>query len=240
MNRSIAVVVALAAASAFGTVAHAQTKPVTTCDAAGIGAAKLTADKTPRILEAAPATAGNDAAAVPYCLVKVLVPEAINIWVGLPMDGKWNGKLQSIGGGGYAGTVGPPAAAVQSGYVGITTDTGHTGSDGTFGMKSPGVANKDLWVDFAYRSEHLMSVVGKQVAQAFYGKAPDLSYWNGCSTGGRQGLMMAQRFPEDYNGILAGAPAIHWDRFQAAQIWPQVAMLHENGGQICAAWKRSQ
>ncbi len=79
-----------------------------------------------------------------------------------------------------------------------------------FGMKSPGVANKPLWVDFAYRSEHLMAVVGKQLTQAFYGKAPELSYWNGCSTGGRQGLMMAQRFPEDYNGILAGAPAIHW------------------------------
>jgi hypothetical protein len=129
------------AAMAFGAAAHAQTKPVTTCDAAGIGAAKLTADKPPKILEAAPATAGKDATAVPYCLVKVLVPDAINIWVGLPMDGKWNGKLQSIGGGGYAGTVGPPAAAVQGGYIGITTDTGHKGSDGTFGMKSPGVAN---------------------------------------------------------------------------------------------------
>ncbi|MEJ0034656.1 MAG: tannase/feruloyl esterase family alpha/beta hydrolase [Gammaproteobacteria bacterium] len=222
------------AATAFCAIGHAQTKPVTTCDAAGIGAAKLTADKTPKILEAAPAMAGKDADAVSYCLVKVLVPEAINIWVGLPMEGKWNGKLQSIGGGGYAGTVVPPAAAVQGGYVGITTDTGHTGSDGTFGMKSPGVANKDLWVDFAYRSEHLMSVVGKQLAQAFYGKAPRLSYWNGCSTGGRQGLMMAQRFPEDYNGILAGAPAIHWDRFQAAQIWPQVAMLQENGGAVDA------
>jgi len=195
------------AAIAFGTLAQAQTKPVTTCDATGIGKAKLTADKPPKILEAAPATAGKDADAVPYCLVKVLVPEAINIWVGLPMEGKWNGKLQSIGGGGYAGTVGPPAAAVQGGYIGITTDTGHAGSDGTFGMKSPGVANKDLWVDFAYRSEHLMSVVGKQLSQAFYGKQPELSYWNGCSTGGRQGLMMAQRFPEDYNGILAGAPA---------------------------------
>jgi len=139
-----------------------------------------------------------------------------------------------MGGGGYAGTVGPPAAAVQGGYIGITTDTGHTGSDGTFGMKSPGVANEDLWVDFAYRSEHLMSVVGKQLAQAFYGKPPELSYWNGCSTGGRQGLMMAQRFPEDYNGILAGAPAINWDRFQAAQMWPQVAMRVENGGAVDA------
>src|SRR5690242_16112347 len=73
-----------AAAAALSVVGHAQTKPVTTCDAAGIGAAKLTADKPPKILEAAPATAGKDAAAVPYCLVKVLVPEAINIWVGLP------------------------------------------------------------------------------------------------------------------------------------------------------------
>jgi len=222
------------AAIAFGTLAQAQTKPVTTCDATGIGKAKLTADKPPKILEAALATAGKDADAVPYCLVNVLVPEAINIWVGLPMEGKWNGKLQSMGGGGYAGTVGPPAAAVQGGYIGITTDTGHAGSDGTFGMKSPGVANKDLWVDFAYRSEHLMSVVGKQLSQAFYGKQPELSYWNGCSTGGRQGLMMAQRFPEDYNGILAGAPAINWDRFQAAQIWPQIAMRVENGGPIDA------
>ncbi len=84
----------------------------------------------------------------------------------------------------------PAGRSVQGGYIGITTDTGHTGSDGTFGMKSPGVANKDLWVDFAYRSEHLMSVVGKQLAQAFYGKQPELAYWNGCSTGGRQGLMM--------------------------------------------------
>ena len=158
------IVAALGVASiAFGGNAHTQTIPVSTCDAAGIGAAKLTADKPPKILEAAPATAGKDADAVPYCLVKVLVPDAINLWVGLPMEGKWNGKLQSMGGGGYAGTVGPPAAAVQGGYIGITTDTGHTGSDGTFGMKSPGVANKDLWVDFAYRSEHLMSVVGKQL-----------------------------------------------------------------------------
>src|SRR5262249_35572462 len=90
-------------------------------------------------------------------------------------------------------------------------------------------------IDFAYRSEHLMAVVGRQLAKAFYGRAPEFSYWNGCSTGGRQGLMMAQRFPEDYNGIVAGAPAIHWDRFQAALIWAQVAMLRENGGPVPVA-----
>lgn len=233
VSRSAVAVLAIAGMG-MCVAARAQT-PATTCDAAGIGAVKLKADKPPRILEAAPAVAGKDAASVPYCLVKVLVPDAINIWVALPMEGRWNGKLQSIGGGGYAGTVAAPVAPVLDGYVGVATDTGHTGSDGTFGMKSPGVANKTLWNDFAWRSEHLMAVVGKQLTQAFYGKPPQLSYWNGCSTGGRQGLMMAQRFPEDYNGILAGAPAIHWDRFQAAQIWPQVAMLRDAGGAIPAA-----
>jgi hypothetical protein len=99
-------------------------------------------------------------------------------------------------------------------------------------MLAPGQPNLSLQIDFAYRSEHLMAVVGKQLAQAFYGRAPAFAYWNGCSTGGRQGLMMAQNFPADYNGIIAGAPAIHWDRFQAAQIWPQLAMLREAGGAI--------
>ena len=68
-----------------------------------------------------------------------------------------------------------------------------------------------------------------------YGSAPRLSYWNGCSTGGRQGLRMAQDFPYDYDGILAGAPAIHWDRFQAGQIWYQVVMYQDNGAPVSTA-----
>ena len=92
--------------------------------------------------------------------------------------------------------------------------------------------NTDLQIDFAYRSEHLMAVIGKELVNAYYGRKPVYSYWNGCSTGGRQGLMMAQLFPQDYDGILAGAPAIHWDRFQAQQIWPQMAMFLDNGGPI--------
>jgi hypothetical protein len=99
-------------------------------------------------------------------------------------------------------------------------------------MKSPGVANKDLWVDFAYRSEHLMAVIGKQLVQAFYSQPPKYSYWNGCSTGGRQGLRMAQDYPDDYDGILAGAPAIHWDRFQAGHAWYPLVQLRDNGGPI--------
>jgi hypothetical protein len=216
--------------------AHRDTTPIRTCDAAGIGSVRLRADGPPvTITEVSTGTAGTGAAAVPYCLVKVLVPTAINIWVGLPMDGRWNGRLQSLGGGGYAGSVSVPTAALLGGYVGITTDTGHVGSDGSFGMLAPGVPNTPLQIDFAFRSEHLMAVIGKQLTEAFYGRRPAFSYWNGCSTGGRQGLMMAQRFPRDYDGILAGAPAIHWDRFQAAQIWPQMVMFRDTGANIAPA-----
>jgi hypothetical protein len=225
-------VVACASAGAF--TVHAQA-PVATCDDSGIGSARLEVDGPPaRIVSVSTGRAD----AVRYCLVKVLVPEAINMWVGLPMDGSWNGRWQSVGGGGYAGTVGPPNDALRAGYAAGTTDTGHAGAgpfaagDGKFGMLEPGKPNTALQIDFAYRSEHLMAVIGKQLVEAFYGQAPPYSYWNGCSTGGRQGLRMAQDYPEDYDGILAGAPAIHWDRFQAGQIWYQVVQLRDNGGPI--------
>src|SRR5262245_38952617 len=234
MREMISVALALGVLSPVA--ARAQIKPKTTCDLAGVGAVALTADVGGvKVLDAAPASAGAGEATVPYCLVKVLVPQAINIWVGLPMAGKWNGRLQSIGGGGYAGSVNEPTAAVAAGYAGVTTDTGHRGNDGAFGMLAPGQPNTQLQIDFAYRSEHLMSVIGRQLVAAFYGQAPTRSYWFGCSTGGRQGLMMAQRYPEDYDGIVAGAPAIHWDRFQAALIWPQVVMFRETGGPIAKA-----
>jgi hypothetical protein len=219
--------------------------PIKSCDMSGIGSVTLVADGPPvTILDAAPATAGSGSSAVPYCLVKVLVPQAIHIWVGLPTEGKWNQRLQSLGGGGYAGSVSAPTSAVLGGYVGITTDTGHTGGTGSFGMIPPvppatiGSPNIPLQIDFSYRSEHLMAVIGKQLIDAFYGKNTLLySYWNGCSTGGRQGLAMAQRYPEDYNGILSGAPAIHFDRFQAAQIWPQMVQYRDNGGVVSTAKK---
>jgi hypothetical protein len=220
-------------------LAQAQS-PTTTCDAGGIGAATLQADgPAASILSVETATAGS----VSYCLVKVLVPRAINIWVGLPMGGAWNGRWQSVGGGVYAGSVAAPNQAVAAGYAAATTDTGHAGRappgnpfaaalDGSFGMLEPGKPNTELQVDFAYRSLHMMAVIGKQLVEAFYGRAPTYSYWNGCSTGGRQGLRMAQDYPDDYDGILAGAPAIHWDRFQGAMLWPAIAQVEDNGGPI--------
>jgi hypothetical protein len=229
-------VAAFAAMSAAG-VAAAQ-GPVKGCDAAGIGATALTADgAVPQITEV---STGRQAS-VNYCLVKVRVPEAINIWVGLPMDGAWNGRWQSVGGGVYAGAVSVPGEAIAAGYAAAATDTGHAGGrqgvpvpflDGSFGMKQPGEANEALQRDFAYRSVHLMAVIGKQLVKSFYGVDPKYAYWNGCSTGGRQGLRMAQDFPGDYDGILAGAPAIHWDRFQAAMLWYPVVAKHYNGGPV--------
>jgi len=239
--KATAAAATLALATLCASNASAQS-PVTSCDATGIGSATLVGDGPPvTILSATAATAGSGGNAVQYCLVKVLVPQAINIWVGLPMGGKWNGRWQSLGGGGYAGSVSAPTSAVLGGYAGATTDTGHSGGSGTFGCvndcvgnsaSDPGEPNVPLQIDFANRSEHLMAVLGKQLVRAFYGQPPVYSYWNGCSTGGRQGLRMAQDFPGDYDGILAGAPAIHWDRFQAGQIWYQVVQLRDNGGSI--------
>jgi len=233
--------------TAAALAAPVNSTPVTTCDAAGIGATHLISD-LPTLPTTNPpndssatitsVSTATTAAGVPYCLVKVLVPPAINIWVGLPTGGQWNGRLQSEGGGGYAGAVGVPTGSINGGYIGIQTDTGHTGGSGTFGMLTPvpnGAPDVQLQTDFAFRSEHLMSLIGKELSQAFYGQQPVFSYWNGCSTGGRQGMRMAEQFPTDYNGILAGAPAFHWDRFQAYQIWPQMVMRLEAGGPVSTA-----
>ena len=94
------------------------------------------------------------------------------------------------------------AEALQRGYATASTDTGHAGGRGTFALGHP-----EKLVDFAWRSEHEMTAKAKALIEAFYGSGPKLSYWNGCSTGGRQGLKEAQMFPEDYDGIIAGAPA---------------------------------
>ena len=120
----------------------------------------------------------------------------------LPMSG-WNRKLQSVGNGAWAGVI-PYAAmaqAVTGGYATAATDTGHTGNTASFVPGHP-----ERLVDYGYRAVHEMTVAVKAVIRAFYGSAPQYSYWNGCSTGGRQGLMEAQRYPADYDGIIAGAP----------------------------------
>lgn len=232
MKISACLVIVLATGMAgFGDAAAQGQPPLKSCDVAGIGSVALTADGVrPTITSVTPGTAGS----VSYCLVKVLVPKAINIWVGLPMGSAWNGRWQSVGGGVYAGAASIPTEALREGYAAATTDTGHSSNalSGSFGMLEPGKPNLELQRDFATRSLHLMAVVGKQLVKEFYGQDPRYSYWNGCSTGGRQGLRMAQDNPEDYDGILAGAPAIHWDRFQAAMLWYPMVQQRDNGGPV--------
>jgi feruloyl esterase len=139
----------------------------------------------------------------------------IGIEVWLPAAG-WNGRLQSVGNGAWAGSISYPAmaAAVAAGFAAASTDTGHTGNNANF---IPGHPEKV--VDFAYRAVHEMTVAAKAIIGAYYGSGPKFSYWSGCSTGGRQALTAAQRYPGDYDGILGGAPAIYATRLQGTQVW---------------------
>src|SRR5215831_15097192 len=126
----------------------------------------------------------------------------IEMEVWLPEN--WNGKFQFVGGGGWAGVISYPAmaAALQEGYATASTDTGHKGGTANFAIGHP-----EKLVDFAYRAVHESTVKSKTIMTTFYDRPVKYSYWNGCSTGGRQGLMEAQRYPEDFDAIIAGAPA---------------------------------
>ena len=137
---------------------------------------------------------------------------------------KWNGKLQSVGNGAWAGVIPYPAlgAALSTGYATAGTDTGHTGNNARFAAGHP-----EKLADYGYRAVHEMTVAAKGIVAAFYGSGPRLSYWNSCSTGGRQGLMEAQRFPADYDGIIAGAPVYERTRQLIWELWIAQA-VHRN------------
>jgi feruloyl esterase len=156
--------------------------------------------------------------------VKPTSDSDIKVEVWLPSNG-WNGKFQAVGNGGWAGVISYSAMAdaVRAGYASASTDTGHVGGRGTFALDHP-----EKLIDFAWRSEHEMTVKAKAVIQAFYGSGPKLSYWNGCSTGGRQGLKEAQKFPDDYDAIIAGAPANR----TAISLWIAHAVLKDPASYI--------
>lgn len=131
---------------------------------------------------------------------------AIELW--MPLTG-WNGKLQGLGNGGFAGLIDDfgLGTSMAKGYAAVATDTGHVGSpvDAAWALGHP-----EKVVDFGHRGIHEMTRIAKVVVQQFYGSAPKHSYFAGCSDGGREALMEAQRYPDDYDGILAGAPANYW------------------------------
>lgn len=152
----------------------------------------------------------------------------IKVEVWLPASG-WNGKFEAEGNGGWAGVVSIPqmAAALRRGYATASTDTGHVGGTGSFALGHP-----EKLADFGYRAVHEMTVKAKAIVNAYYGNAPKLSYWNGCSSGGREGLKEAQKFPADFDGIIAGAPANYWTHLVTQSIWIGQAVHQEEASFI--------
>lgn len=139
-----------------------------------------------------------------------------------------------MGGGGYAaGNEAALPPAIARGYAVANTDAGHTiylsmpdvaVDSSWWSLASPGNTDWIQLQNFGARALGDLPRIAKQVIAAYYGRAPEYSYWSGCSTGGRQGLMSAQRYPGDYDGIMAAAPAINFESFVVASMWPQVAM----------------
>ncbi len=170
-----------------------------------------------------PATSGTPA----HCRVTGLLSPEIAFEVSLPA--KWNGRFYMIGNGGLAGEamddpgrVAQRNAALQLGFAFAQTNTGHDAGKepgGAFVLSSPQKA-----IDYAWRAVHLTAIVTRGIAKDYYGKPISHAYWNSCSNGGRQGLIEAQRFPEDFDGIVANSPWVDQTGFTIGAMWNQKAL----------------
>ncbi|EMT66649.1 Tannase/feruloyl esterase [Fusarium oxysporum II5] len=150
----------------------------------------------------------------------------------LPL-GNWNSRYLAVGGGAWAAGLGQfdLALPASQGYAVSSTNAGLSGNPidpSDWALKPDGTVNYGLLKNFASRSVHDMAVVGKAVTSSFYKVPAKKAYFNGCSTGGRQGLAAAQQYPSDFDGILAGAPAIYWSEYVIAELWPQAVMKDAN------------
>jgi len=170
-----------------------------------------------------------------YCEVQAAISPVASSKIGAVyrLPSNWNGKVLGLGGGGFAGNVRAEAAAdgLTRGYAVIQNDMGHPSSsalDPSFAVDASGKRNVEGIVDFGHRATHLATVVGKEVAEHFYGRAPERAYWQGCSTGGRQGLAEVQRYPDDYDGVIAGAPV--YTPLTYANAMLRVQMFHAQPG----------
>lgn len=174
------------------------------------------------------ATVGRTKVDLPMCrIVGEAAPtkdSRIGFEVWLPPGSSWNGKFQAEGSGASAGAIspGPMLTALKMGYATMSTDNGHVTDP-----SAPNGANEQSWalghpekmVDFAYRALHVSTVAAKNIVQRFYGRKASESYFIGCSQGGHHALMEATRFPADYDGIVAGAPAWHWANQMINATW---------------------
>lgn len=155
--------------------------------------------------------------------------DRVTVTIALPVN-NWNGRFYGMGGGGFmAGIPLMLMLPLSQGFAAAVSDAGHEGGSGSFALDT--MEQRLQWQeirDFAYLGIHDMTVVGKELVKAFYGKPAGYSYFVGGSTGGRQAMMEAQRYPDDYDGIMSYFPAINWSRFVLADLWPQTVMNNEN------------
>lgn len=137
----------------------------------------------------------------------------MEVW--MPISG-WNGSFEANGNGGWSGSINSATLArgLQHGYATAMSDLGHEGSSASFALGHP-----EKLIDFGYRAAHEMTVAAKAIIAGYYGHLPKRSYWNGCSAGGRSALMEAQRFPNDFDGIVAGAPGLNWTGRALQSVW---------------------
>jgi len=206
--------------SALVDYSQADLSPRTACEALGKFKAK-------EIAQIAAASVEATAASPAHCRVTGLLSPEIAFEVSLPA--KWNGRFYMIGNGGHAGEamddpgrVAQRNAALQAGFAFAQTNTGHDS------RKEPGgsfvLSNPEKAIDYAWRAVHLTAVTTKDITKEYYGKRVSKAYWNSCSNGGRQGLIEAQRFPEDFDGIVANAPWVSQTGFTIGAMWNQKAL----------------
>jgi Tannase and feruloyl esterase len=181
-----------------------------------------------------PSERPNDYRSLPaFCRVAMtLAPSAdSDIKVELWIPTSWNGKFQAVGNGAFNGSISYPAMAnaLARGYATSSTDTGHTGGGANWALGHP-----EKVVDFGWRAVHEMTIASKKVIAGHTGRAPAFSYWNGCSAGGRQAMKEAQRFPDDFNGIIAGAPGLDWTGRAAQAIRVAKTLEHNTAGRLSA------
>lgn len=155
--------------------------------------------------------------APPYCYVRGIISPAIHFHAQLPLPQNWNGRFLQWGDGGKDGDLDFADHRVAEGFAVTNSNLGH--DNGVEPGASFGFNNRQAEIDFGYRAVHLTVMAGKLLVNSYYGQAPAYSYFEGCSQGGRQGLMSAQRFPGDFDGIVAGAPAFDYQGLNAAGTW---------------------
>jgi len=247
---SAAIVSAIGAAAALPAAAgdRHESKPPQPLSCGQLATAQSGLVGAPGIKTVASTIVAANGANASFCQVDVLFgtspAQNINIRVGLPLNsidggtggvqGAWNGRTQGVGGGGCAGNL-VVNAPVNAGYVGSGTDTGHAGGNCEPGVNADGTYNLQFINDFIRNAIKEQVLLSKSIAKSYYAMRPAYNYWNGCSTGGRQGYLLAQELGRELDGILASAPAMYWTRFQTAQMWGQIVMKDLVGGPIAGA-----